>query len=116
MITIIHGEDITSSREYYIDKKKNAPSQTSFDGETLTPTEITQTLEGGGLFSDEKHVFIDQFLSKRKPGREFLEILEIIKKNNSANIFLWEGKELSKKQVNYFKLPQIKLFAYPNIL
>ena len=68
MITIIHGNDTASSRKYYIDQK--TADAFSFEGEKVSLTDLVQILEGGGLFSDSKKIFIDDFLSKRKQGKE----------------------------------------------
>lgn len=115
MITIIHGEDAASSRKHYLTQKTN--DSISFDGEKLTLTNLVQIIEGRQLFLEIKKIFIDELLSKRKPGRELEEIVSSLNKYSKDNdIFLWEGKELSKKSLSLFKSAEIKLFKLPQYL
>ncbi|MDO8658308.1 MAG: hypothetical protein Q7K55_06205 [Candidatus Levybacteria bacterium] len=115
MITIIHGDDTASSRKYFIEQKSN--NSISFDGEKLTLTDLFQIFEGGGLFSDSKSLFVDSFFSKRKIGLEFDAIILYLNKiNKTDKIFFWEGKELSKKQLSFFKDSNIKIFKLPKPL
>lgn len=115
MITIIHGDDTASSRKYYIDQKTK--DAFSFDGEKVSLTDLIQILEGGGLFSDSKKIFIDEFLSKRKQGKETEDIILHLNKYCKTNdIFLWEGKEISKKNISLFSSPNVKTFKFPLFL
>jgi len=115
MITIIHGNDTASSRKYYIDQK--TADAFSFEGEKVCLTDLTQVLEGGGLFTDSKKIFIDEFLSKRKQGKETEEIILLLNKYRETNdIFLWEGKEISKKNASLFSNPTVKTFKFPLFL
>src|SRR3989344_1342525 len=112
MITIIHGDDISSSRKYYIDQK--TADAFSFEGEKVSLTDLVQILEGGGLFSDSKKIFIDDFLSKRKQWKETEDIVLQLNKYCKINdIFLWEGKEISKKNISLFSDPNVKIFKFP---
>ena len=112
MITIIHGNDTASSRKYYIDQK--TADAFSFEGEKVSLTDLVQILEGGGLFSDSKKIFIDEFLSKRKQGKETEDIVLQLNKYCKINdIFLWEGKEISKKNISLFSDPNVKIFKFP---
>ncbi|RJQ37868.1 hypothetical protein C4559_03015 [Candidatus Microgenomates bacterium] len=113
MITLIHGDDAASSRKYLNEEKQKSNDSSAFGGEKLTLSDLTQVIEGGGLFSDEKNIFIEDFL-KRKPGTEFNEIIALVEKNSkSINIYFWESKELTKKQTSLFKSPKIMLFKFP---
>lgn len=115
MITIIHGDDTASSRKYYIDQKTK--DAFSFDGEKVSQTDLVQILEGGGLFSDSKKIFVDDFLSKRKQGKETEDIiLQLNKYCKTNDIFLWEGKEISKKNISLFSDPNVKTFKFPLFL
>jgi len=111
MITIIHGDDQVSSRKHYTDIKKTKPG---FDGSKVTLSEIMQILEGGDLFEDKKELFVENFFSKRKPGKELSEITEYIKKNDKrGEIYFWEEKEITGKNLSFFIKPQTKLFKIP---
>ncbi len=113
MITIIHGDDIVASRKYFLEQKDETISSHIFDGETVTLTELTQAIKGGGLFGSEKKLFIQDFFSKRKPSQEFDEIISFLKKNeDDVEAFFWEGKELTKKYTSLFPKALLKLHAF----
>lgn len=115
MITLIHGDDISSSRNYY--KQLQKKNTASFDGEKVTNEDIAKALQSDGLFTDEKNVYIENFLTKRKPSKELDEIIEKLTAfEKSATILLWESKLLSKKHTNYFAKATVKEFALPKSL
>ncbi len=114
MIIIIHGDDIASSRNYYISERQKTKSPVILAGEKLTLSDLMQSLEGGSLFNDEKEIFIENFFSSKKSNINFKEIVVYIDKHNSkANIFFWENSELSKTELAVFKNPLAKLFKIP---
>lgn len=108
MITIIHGDDISASRNFFLEQKIKASNLSSFEGEKLSITDIKQVFEGGGLFSDAKNIFIENFLSK--PASE---IIEYLGKQKEGNIVIWEEKELTKKQLSVLPKAEVKLFKIP---
>lgn len=117
MITIIHGEDTASSRTSFISKKSEQKDAVSFNGETVSLTALTQVLEGGGLFDEEKHIYIEDLLSKRKKSEEAEQILKILQKHEkSVDITLWESKSLSKTVLSHFSKPTVYHFDLPKSL
>ena len=75
MITIIHGDDIVSSRNYFISLKKD--NSLTFDAENLILIELAQSLQGEELFGGSKYIFIDNLFT-RKAARNFNGIIEIL--------------------------------------
>lgn len=118
MITIIHGDDIVSSRKYFIEEKKKADSPIALEGERLTLSDLVPIVEGNQLFSQEKNIFVEKFLSGKKANSgELKNIAQYLQKNNKeANIFFWEAKELTPAMLTLFKNAQIKLFKLPKRL
>ena len=57
MITIIHGDDLVSSRKYLLDQKQQSTSQISFDGQ-FELEEFIQASQKNDLFLSEKKIFI----------------------------------------------------------
>lgn len=112
MITIIHGEDIVTSRKFYIDERTKSEHTITFFGDNLNLTDLVQAIESNTLFNDaSKEIFIEDFFSK-KQSKEFNNIVSFLQKQSrDVNIKIWESKELSKKQLNSFKGHQIKLFS-----
>lgn len=117
MITIIHGEDIVSSRRFFIDERKKSLHPITFSGDNLDLTDIAQAVEANSLFDIvNKEIFIEDLFSK-KQSQEFSGIVSYLQKHSrNVNIKIWESKELSKKQLNSFKGHQIKLFSLSKTL
>lgn len=117
MITIIHGNDITKSRNFYIETRQKTQSPDIFDGEKIDYNTLFQTLEGNSLFTNQRHVFIENFISKTKSNsNEFKKIVEYLNSNKDYEIVFWEEKELTKAQAAAFKNASLQLFNYPQIL
>lgn len=117
MITIIHGEDITKSRKYFIDERKKYPDAMAVSGITITLTEIVQIFEGNELFASEKHVFIEDFLSKRKKSKEAEQINKVIQQNQTqASVYFWESKDISPATLKQWKNGLIKQFKLPQTI
>ena len=117
MITIAHGDDITSSRNYYISERQKSKNPVILDGGKLTLADLMQSLEGGSLFNEEKDIFIENFFSSKKLNTGFKEIVAYIDKNSGqANVFFWENSELSKTELAIFKKSTVKLFKIPKNL
>lgn len=116
MIYIFHGENITASRDAFIQEKKQHSSVLSFSGATLTLEQLTQALEGQGLFENDQPIFIEELLSKRKQSKELDSLVSFILNHTSSIINVWESKELTKKQLQAFKDAKIQKFDLPKVL
>lgn len=116
MITIFHGDATASSRKAYIEKKQATKNPLTFNGDKLILTDLMQVIEGGQLFSEAKNIFIEDFLTKRKAGKEMSEILDFLKNAKEVNIYLWEGKEIDKRKLSQFKNAKILPFKFPQML
>lgn len=115
MITIIHGDDISTSRNYFQELKHKQKDLVSFDTNKLTITDLIQNIDGSGLFGNTKAIFIEEFLTKlKKTNKESKEILDFIIKNTKSSTFvLWESKEILKRDLSLFKDAVIKSFKLP---
>ncbi|MBI5044342.1 MAG: hypothetical protein HZC02_00220 [Candidatus Levybacteria bacterium] len=117
MITIIHGDDTASSRNYFNELKTKFSNTVTLDGESTSLTELMQEMDGGGLFVTSKTYLVEYFFKRRKKSSEFEAILSYIQsKTLEHEIFLWEDKELDKKSLSYFKHATIKTFKLPQTL
>lgn len=115
MITIIHGDDTASSRRYYLSQKKN--DSVVLDGEKCTLADILQTTEGSALFSNNAALFIEDFFTRKKAGKELDDIIKYFQTHEkNIDVFLWEGKELTKKQTTTIKNSVLKHFPFPQSL
>jgi DNA polymerase III delta subunit len=117
MLTIIHGDDIAASRLYYLQLKEKNPEATTLDGQTVNATDLAQILEGGGLFTEDKTLFLENFILKKKTAAEYKEITAYLNEQaKSANIILWEGKELEKSTLTPYKQSTVRPFKLPQSL
>lgn len=117
MITIIHGDSIYESRNYFFDFKKSFPNISSLSGININKDELINLFQGDNLFFEDKNVAIENFLSKNKPSKALDEIVEILNKNSkNANIILWEEKEIGQKILSKFPKAQIRVFKIPKLI
>jgi hypothetical protein len=117
MITIIHGDDIAASRNFLNEVRQKNSEVTLLNGEGLSVTDLMQIVDGGGLFTTEKIIFIENFYSKRKTLKEFDALVTILKENTLEHeIILWEGKELDKKSLSLFGHATVKTYKLPQTL
>lgn len=117
MITIIHGTDTANSRKLFLDLKQTEAGSVLITGSSITLTDLIQIFEGGELFAERKNFFIEQLLGKKKKSKELdSQINYIADQAASNNIYLWEGIELTKPNLNRFKNPIIRLFKLPQTL
>jgi DNA polymerase III delta subunit len=115
MITIIHGDDISKSRGYFLELKQKYKDFVLFDGNSLTITDLVQNIEGSSLFGSTKTILIENLLTKlKKTDKEAKEIFSfIIKNSKSSDFILWESKEITKRELSSFKDSTVRLFKLP---
>ena len=117
MLTIIHGDDIASSRMYFMQLKEKYPEATTLDGQMINLTDLAQTLEGGGLFSEDTTVLLENFITKKKTSADYKQLaMYLTAQAQSATIILWEGKEHEKTAFTPYKGSTVKLFKLPQSL
>lgn len=114
MIVVFHGNNQPVSRKQFIDNKQSASNPISFDGTSVSLSDLTQALDGQSLFSDNSQIFIEEFFSKRKASKETQTITDYLTKQGEKNeIIFWESKELTSKQLGLLGKPEIKKFDIP---
>ena len=86
-----------------------------FEGKKITATDLFQNIQGSGLFSNTKTIFIEGFLaSVKKTSKDTREVIDfIIKNHKESKFFLWEPKEFSKRELFIFKEAIAKNFKLP---
>lgn len=116
MLTLIHGDDIASSRNYYIAERQKAAEKKIVDGNTITLTDLMQIFSGNGLFGDQETIFIEELVSKRKSSKDIDELTTFLSEQTDAPIFVWESKTLTPKQIGNFKKATVKEFKIPTVV
>lgn len=115
MITIIHGDDITTSRMYFFEEKKKYPDSVLIDGSTLDATSLSQQLSSSGFFQEASPLFITDFFGKKKAGKELDGLIKLFSESKQT-VFFWEAKTLTPKQSGVFPNAEVKLFKLPQVL
>jgi len=115
MITVIHGDDTTSSRDYFYSEKAKFNNPIIFDNNNFNLTDFLQSLSGKSLFNVEKNIFLDGIFSSKKASTDQIDsiISEINKPRSPIDFFVWEGSGLSKTFLNQFPKATIKFFKLP---
>lgn len=117
MLTIIHGSDTAASRKYFNDQKQHIENSITLEADAVTITDLMQILEGGGLFGENKYIFIEQFITKKKKSTDFKTIATYLSEKSQENtIVLWEGKELEPAHIKSIKNATTKIFKLPQTL
>lgn len=115
MFTLLHGENINSSRnELNNIKEKNKTKEILIlEGNKVNKTLLIESLETASLFDNQKLIILENLLSAKKKN-DFSDILE---KNLNREVVFWEGKEIGKTIINTLpKNTQVFLFKYPVII
>ncbi|HSX40985.1 MAG TPA: hypothetical protein VLF68_05240 [Candidatus Saccharimonadales bacterium] len=117
MITIIHGDDTTSSRNY-VQEQRVKNDFVSLTWENISTENLTQIFEGEGLFENSKKVLIENFFAKKgKISKETQALVDLINLHGKEHeIIFWEGKEFGKQAISLFPKADIKLFKLPKTI
>lgn len=115
MLYIFHGDDTALSRKQFIDLLHTKEGKL-FAGKDVKKEQLLQVFEGGSLFGDEKQVFIEDLLTQRKLSKDAEAVLDYISTIEVGDVYLWEGKELTKKQLGLLPKATVKMFKIPQAL
>lgn len=114
MITIIHGDDIFSSRNKLNELTAEYNFLERFDAKKTKFPQIIDSLQSQELFTAGKNIVIDNISAL--PSSK----IQILAKNTTRynkgslyNLFLWNEDILGKNVLTIFKNSQILLFALP---
>ncbi len=115
MITLIHGDDIVSSRNYFYSEKAKLKNPIVFDNNNFNLTDFLQSLSGKSLFAEGKNIFLDGIFSSKKISTDQLDniFFEINKPHSPTDFLIWEGSELGKTVLNQFPKATVKFFKLP---
>lgn len=117
MKTIIHGNDLQKSRDFFYDLKSKIKSNVLLNGDKITYDDFFNASEGNSLFEPEKTVLVENFFSNNKASSiEFKKIIEYINSRKDLEIIFWENSEVSKASLNSIKNAEIKSFVIPSVL
>lgn len=120
MITLLHGDNIESSRKELARFKEEAKGKEirQLDGRSIDEAGLTQALESQSLFGGDTLVIIENLFSKLgKQQKRITQLATIlIQAASMTDIILWEGKEVgatvikslgTKAKIQLFKIPVV---------
>lgn len=121
MITLLHGDNITASRDALTSLKLESKDREirELDGSGLDATSLTQSLESGGLFGTEILIVLENLLTKSgKKGKTTDELLDVLIRNEkNAKVILWEGKEITQTVIKRLgSHVDVRLFKTPKVI
>jgi len=117
MITIIHGDSTDESREYFLKIRATFQNILSMGGQNITKEDLINFFSGGNLFFEEKNLAIENLFSENKAGKNLDELIAILNEHEKkSNIILWEGKEVSQKNLNLLPKASIQIFKIPKLI
>lgn len=124
MITLIHGDNIESSRRELMHLKDQAIEKEVriLDGRSITEANLTQSLESNSLFGTGTLVIIENLFGKLGKKQKLIASLSaiIVRSSAATDMILWEDREVSVTvikslgqavKVQLFKTP-ISLFQF----
>lgn len=119
MLTLIHGEDIVTSRKILLElvEKYVTYEKIQFDGAKITLTDLVSTSDSLSLFSKDKLIIIENLLSGTV-SKEKEAILKYLEASKMAPVcIIWEQKELTKTQIKkYFNSAKVIFSPLPAYL
>jgi len=117
-MTIIHGDNQTASRQFFItlkDQAKNTHQQiVDLSGESIGLNDLVIASQSTSLLEDKNSVFIEGFFSRR-PSNDKKAITAYLVSHPDAEITLWDGKDVTS-QLKNFPPPASKKFDLPKKL
>ena len=115
MITIIHGDDIESSRNYFFNLKQKLENTIELNGETLLFNDFFQLSQGQNIFGKTPSLLIENFFTKNKSD-DSKNIISYINENKNLELIFWESSELSKTQQTVIKNSTVNAFSIPKTM
>ena len=118
MITLLHGDNTEASRAVFSQMKETAVGKEIrvLDGRTLDETKLTQALESSSMFGGDTVVFIENLFGKLGRKQKLIESLSAIIKGSSADVVLWEDKEVGVTVTKSLGQADVRLFKTPVVL
>jgi hypothetical protein len=118
MITLLHGNYSESSRKEYIRLKNEMKSKEIrvLDGRNLDTAGLTQAIESNSIFDGDTVVCIENLFGKLGRKLKLIESLTAIINNSSADIVLWEDKEVGVTVLKNLPKAKVSLFKIPSVI
>lgn len=121
MLTLLHGDNIGSSRNALVSLKASFRGKEvrDLDGKSLDETSLTQAIESGSLFGNDWAVIIENLFGKiTKQPKKIESLAKVLTRSAAAtHIILWENRELPASVIKSLgKDAKVQVFSYPKLL
>lgn len=120
MITLLHGDDIVSSRNRLneLKKEKKYAQVVSLEGKNLDLTTLVQSLSSHSLFGSENLVVIENLSNLNLRLKSSTTILDYMTGSKFASdLIVWDPKVLSAGVISKFKTKgKVELFKQPTVV
>lgn len=102
MITVLHGDDIITSRKKltYLKEQFKDGEVLQFEGGKTNVTDVVQVFESASLFAKKRLIVLERFL-ETKDRTLIASILNHLKKSTHEVVF-WEPKEIKRELLTLF--------------
>lgn len=119
MLTIIHGDDIVSSRKILEEEKRKTDNieVITFDGSKISYTELATSVQSLSLFGNLRMILIENLL-KGAVSKQKEEIFTFLSSGKLLDtVILWEEEEISKALLRkFFPKARIIICQPPQLL
>jgi DNA polymerase III delta subunit len=116
VITILHGDDLISSRKALevVRSSYDKADTVVLEGKKIDLSSLKPALESPAFFSSSRLVVLENFLAANPPKK----ILDYLSSGAiSSHLVIWEKKEISKRLLTKFRPPvKINLFKTPAVV
>lgn len=118
MITLLHGDSPEASRAVWNEMKSAAVGKEIrvLDGRSIDAAKLTQALESTSMFGSDTVVFIENLFGKLGRKQKLIESLAAIIRGSTADVVLWEDKEVGVTVTKSLGKADIRLFKTPTII
>lgn len=105
MITILHGDNYTASRNI-LNEVKNA---TKLDAKKITEEALVQALDSKALFEEDRPIVIENLLTLPR-SKQKQTLIDIVINAQDKQIFMWDKKSITPSIKKQFPKATIKEF------
>lgn len=113
MVTILHGENNTASRQELTKLKAEAETKSELiilDGTKVDLTGLKQALEARSLLASDKIVILENFLGAKKRSKDEELIAYLRNEEPTCDLILWESQEVGSSLLHLFPKAKVRLF------
>ena len=115
MLQIFFGENLVASRNAYVEAMQKVKSSgvkdvVAFNGKKVTLVDLQQAVESQSLFGGDRLICLENLVSRPRSKAKDELISYLIDNTDSAEVVIWEGKNITPAQKKKFSSTQLNEF------